>query len=160
MVDVKFPDVGEGITEGTLVKWLVKLGEEIKADQAVAEIETDKAIVEIPSPKAGKISKLYGKEGDVIKVGSTLASLALPGEEVKIPEAVPAAKPQVRPPELKPEVKPPEMPEWVLAAPSTRRLARELGVDISRVAGTGPGGRVTDEDVKKFGEAPKPPPSL
>lgn len=156
-MDVKFPDVGEGVTEGTLVKWLVKLGEEIKADQAVAEIETDKAIVEIPSPKAGKISKLYGKEGDVIKVGSVLASLALPSEKLKIPEAVPAAKPQVRPPELKPEVKPPEMPEWVLAAPSTRRLARELGVDISGVAGTGPGGRVTDEDVKKFKEAPKPP---
>ncbi|MCZ7391863.1 MAG: dihydrolipoamide acetyltransferase family protein [Candidatus Methanoperedens sp.] len=156
MVDVKFPDVGEGVTEGTLVKWLVKVGEEIKADQAVAEIETDKAIVEIPSPKAGKISKLYGKEGDNIKVGSILASLALPGEEVKIPEAKPAAKPESKPAELKPEVKPPEMPERVLASPSTRRLARELGVDISGVAGTGPGGRITDEDVKKFKEAPKP----
>ena len=76
MVDVKFPDVGEGVTEGTIVKWLVKEGEEIKADQAVAEIETDKAIVEIPSSEAGKILKLVGKEGDVIKVGSTLASLA------------------------------------------------------------------------------------
>ncbi len=154
MVDVKFPDVGEGVTEGTLVKWLVKIGEEIKADQAVAEIETDKAIVEIPSPKAGKILKLFGKEGDVIKVGSILASLALPGEEVKIPEAKPPAiKPEVKPPEIKPEVK---LPERVLATPSTRRLARELGVDISKVAGTGPGGRITDEDVKKFKEAPKP----
>ncbi len=158
MVDVKFPDVGEGITEGTLVKWLVKIGEEIKADQAVAEIETDKAIVEIPSPKAGKILKLHGKEGDVIKVGSILASLTLPGEEVKIPEAEPPVmKPEAMPSELKPEVKPPEIPGRVLAAPSTRRLARELGVDMSGVAGTGPGGRITDEDVKKFKEAPKPP---
>jgi pyruvate dehydrogenase E2 component (dihydrolipoamide acetyltransferase) len=159
MVDVKFPDVGEGVTEGTLVKWLVKIGEEIKADQAVAEIETDKAIVEIPSPKAGKIEKLYGNEGDVIKVGSVLASLSLPGEEIKIPEAVPLSikPPEEKPPEIKPEVKPPAMAGRVLATPSTRRLARELGVDISTVAGTGPGGRITDEDVKKFGEAPKPP---
>lgn len=173
MADVKFPDVGEGVTEGTLVKWLVKEGDEIKADQAVAEIETDKAIVEIPSPKAGKISKLYGREGDVIKVGSTLASLAVPGEEVKPPGARPS---EARPPEAKPlEIKPPEMrpteeaippekiarrPERVLAAPSTRRLARELGVDISKVEGTGPGGRVTDEDVRRFTEAKpevKPP---
>jgi pyruvate dehydrogenase E2 component (dihydrolipoamide acetyltransferase) len=195
MVDVKFPDVGEGITEGTLVKWLVKVGDEIKADQAVAEIETDKAIVEIPSPKAGKISKLYGKEGDVIKVGSTLASLAMPGEEVKPSEAKPpevkpsGVKPlEVKPPEMRPteevkpaepsreikpseikpseEIKPPkppeevkkpekpkEMPGRVLATPSTRRVARELGVDISKVEGTGPGGRVTDEDVRRFSEA-------
>src|SRR3989304_10133078 len=93
MVDIKFPDVGEGITEGTLVKWLVKGGDEIKADQAVAEIETDKAIVEIPTSKGGKISKLYWKEGDIIKVGSSLVSLTLPGEEI----------PEVKPPEIKPQ---------------------------------------------------------
>ncbi|NJD52856.1 MAG: 2-oxo acid dehydrogenase subunit E2 [Candidatus Methanoperedens sp.] len=165
MVDVKFPDVGEGVTEGTIVKWLVKEGDEIKADQAVAEVETDKAIVEIPSPKAGKILKLVGKEGDVIKVGSTLASLAAPGEaEVKKPETgAPEkpikAKPEVKPPEAKPEFKPqPEhMPERVLAVPSTRRLARELGVDISKVKGTGPGGRITDEDIREVAEAPQAP---
>lgn len=157
MVDIKFPDVGEGVTEGTIVKWLVKEGEEIKADQAIAEIETDKAIVEIPSPKAGKILKLVGKEGDVIKVGSTLVSLSLPGEEVKVPEAK-VKTAEVKPPEdktsgLEPlEVKsqePARMPGRVLATPSTRRIARELGVDISKVKGTGQGGRITDEDVKK-----------
>ncbi|VVB97326.1 2-oxoacid dehydrogenases acyltransferase (catalytic domain) [uncultured archaeon] len=166
MVEIKFPDVGEGITEGTLVKWLVKTGDEVKADQAVAEIETDKAIVEIPTPKAGKISKLFGKEGDILKVGSTLASLALPGEEIRAPEVKPEAKPEAKPIEAKhvearaeikiPE-KPPEMPSRVLATPATRRLARELGVDISKVAGSGPGGRVTDEDVKKFVETPTKP---
>jgi pyruvate dehydrogenase E2 component (dihydrolipoamide acetyltransferase) len=153
MVDIKFPDVGEGITEGTLVKWLVKIGDEIKADQPVAEIETDKAIVEIPTSKAGKVSKLYGKEGDIIKVGSSLISLTLPGEEtpeVKPPEIKPQeikhveAKPEIKMPE-----KPPEEPSRVLATPATRRLARELGVDISRVKGSGPGGRVSDEDIKK-----------
>ncbi len=153
MVDIKFPDVGEGITEGTLVKWLVKMGDEIKADQAVAEIETDKAIVEIPTPKAGKVSKLYGKEGDVIKVGSTIASLAIPGEEIKPAEIKPEEiKPVEIKPEIKPVIKPPEVPPRVLATPATRRLARELGVDISRVAGSGPGGRVTDDDIKKFAE--------
>ena len=156
MIDIKFPDVGEGITEGTIVKWLVKVGDEIKADQAVAEIETDKAIVEIPTSKAGKVSKLYGKEGDIIKVGSSLVSLTLPGEE--IPEVKPPEiKPQeVKHVEAKPEIKmpekPPEVPSRVLATPATRRLARELGVDISRVMGSGPGGRVSDEDIKKFSE--------
>ncbi|VVB90064.1 2-oxoacid dehydrogenases acyltransferase (catalytic domain) [uncultured archaeon] len=160
MVDIKFPDVGEGVTEGTLVKWLVKPGDSVKADQAVAEIETDKAIVEIPTPKSGKIVQLFGKEGDVIKVGSVLASLALPGEEAKIPEAKPPVvkAPEAKPPEIKPQVVKPEMPVTgrVLAAPSTRRLARELGVDISIVPGSGPGGRVTDEDVKRFAEGAKP----
>jgi len=163
MVDIKFPDVGEGITEGTLVKWLVKTGDEIKADQAVAEIETDKAIVEIPTPKAGKISKLFGKEGDVLKVGSTLASLVMAGEEIQVPAA---GQPETKPleirqaeitPVIKPLEKPPEVQTKVLATPATRRLARELGVDISGVAGSGPGGRVTDEDVKRYTEAPPKP---
>jgi pyruvate dehydrogenase E2 component (dihydrolipoamide acetyltransferase) len=158
MVDIKFPDVGEGITEGTLVKWLVKIGEEIRADQAVAEIETDKAIVEIPTPKAGKVSKLFGKEGDIIKVGSILASLAMPGEEIrvpvgKLPEIKSAEIKQVEvTPEIKVPEKPPEEPSKILATPATRRLARELGVDISRVVGSGPGGRISDEDIRKFVE--------
>jgi len=157
MVDVKFADIGEGVTEGTIVKWLVKEGEEIKADQAVAEIETDKAIVEIPSPKAGKILKLVGKEGDVIKVGSTLASLALQGEIVKAPET---GAPEIKPVEVKPLEKPAQVSGRVLAAPSTRRLARELGVDISKAKGTGPGGRITDEDVRKVTEAPEMPETI
>lgn len=157
MVDVKFPDVGEGVTEGTLVKWLVKEGEEIKADQAIAEIETDKAIVEIPTPKSGKVSKLIGKVGDIIKVGSVLASLAIPGEVIAEVKARPEEikPPEARPSGLKPEVVP--KPGSILAAPSTRRLARELGVDISKVGGTGPGGRITDEDVRKAKEGPKKP---
>ncbi len=108
MVDIKFPDVGEGITEGTLVKWLVKTGDEIKADQAVAEIETDKAIVEIPTPKAGKVSKLFGKEGDILKVGSTLASLVMPGEEIQVPAAM---KPEIRPQEISHQKLHPVIPE-------------------------------------------------
>src|SRR5262245_52924906 len=70
-----FPDVGEGIHEGKIVKWLVKEGDAVKADQSIAEVETDKAVVEIPSPKSGKILKITHKEGDVIKVGEVLASI-------------------------------------------------------------------------------------
>lgn len=72
--DFKFPDVGEGIHEGKIVKWLVKEGDEVKADQAIAEVETDKAVVEIPAPAAGKVSKLYHKEGDVMKVGEVMVT--------------------------------------------------------------------------------------
>ncbi len=72
--DFKFPDVGEGIHEGKIVKWLVKEGDEVKADQSIAEVETDKAVVEIPAPQAGKISKLYHKEGEVMKVGEVMAT--------------------------------------------------------------------------------------
>lgn len=72
--DFKFPDVGEGIHEGKIVKWLVKEGDEVKADQAIAEVETDKAVVEIPAPAAGKVSKLYHKEGEVMKVGEVMVT--------------------------------------------------------------------------------------
>jgi pyruvate dehydrogenase E2 component (dihydrolipoamide acetyltransferase) len=71
--EFRFPDVGEGITEGTIVKWKVKEGDSVKADQIIAEIETDKAVVEIPCPKTGKIAKISHKEGDVIKVEEILA---------------------------------------------------------------------------------------
>lgn len=72
--DFKFPDVGEGIHEGKIVKWLVKEGDEVKADQAMAEVETDKAVVEIPAPSAGKIAKLYRKEGEIMKVGEVMVT--------------------------------------------------------------------------------------
>lgn len=88
--DFKFPDVGEGIHEGKIVKWLVKESDEIKADQPLAEVETDKAVVEIPSPKAGKITKLYHKEGETIKVGDVLASMEETGTEPQ-PAGPPAA---------------------------------------------------------------------
>ena len=71
-MDFKFPDVGEGITEGVIVKWRVKKGDKVKADQVLAEIETDKAIVDIPSPKAGTIAKINHKKGETIKVGEVL----------------------------------------------------------------------------------------
>ena len=76
----RFPDVGEGITEGEIVRWLVQEGDEVKADQSFAEIETDKAIVEMPSPYAGTVLKLYAKEKDIVKVGQPLISIGAKGE--------------------------------------------------------------------------------
>src|SRR3990172_9856262 len=83
-LEFKFPDVGEGITEGEIVKWLVKEGDNVKQDQPIAEVETDKAIVEIPAPQAGIILKIHHKAGDTIKVGEILVSIGVSGE--KTPE--------------------------------------------------------------------------
>ena len=80
--EFRFPDVGEGITEGTIVKWKVKEGDSVNADQVIAEVETDKAVVEIPSPKKGTILKLYHKEGEVILVHDVLAVIGEKGEKI------------------------------------------------------------------------------
>jgi pyruvate dehydrogenase E2 component (dihydrolipoamide acetyltransferase) len=156
-LDFKFPDVGEGTTEGTLVKWLVKEGDTIKADQPIAEIETDKAVVEIPAPRAGVILKLFGKPGETVKVGSVLAQIGDAGERAGMsvtptpsPAGIPAAPAKSA---SKPTIvssAPSTAPAGsVLATPATRQLARQMGVDLSKIKGTGPGGRISDEDVKR-----------
>src|SRR3989338_5591619 len=95
--EFKFPDVGEGITEGELVKWKVKEGDKVKEDQVLAEVETDKAVVEIPSPKTGIISKLHHKEGDTIKVGEVLVSIEIEGETQILRDNIAASvKPQIK----------------------------------------------------------------
>ncbi len=155
-LDFKFPDVGEGTTEGTLIKWLVNEGDAVKADQALAEIETDKAVVEIPSPRAGVILKLYGKPGEVIKVGSVLATIGEAGESTSGGAAKSTAAPSAKTPSARAPSNAPSpaskssssLSGEVLATPATRQLARTLNVDISSVKGTGPQGRITDEDVK------------
>ena len=94
--EFRFPDVGEGITEGEIVRWLVKEGDEVKADQTLAEIETDKAIVEMPSPYAGTVLKLHFKEKDLVKVGQPLVTIGEKGESLAAgpPEPQPAAGPR------------------------------------------------------------------
>jgi len=174
-VEFKFPDVGEGIHEGTLVKWLVKEGDKVKADQALLEMETDKAVVELPSPASGKIMKLKFKQGEIVKVGEVLVTIAQEGENLeeekhpvhkameKVVEAVtkpittkletprpetPGTKPTT--PESRPETPgtKPETFQRVLASPATRQLARDLNINLESVKGTGPGGRVLQEDVR------------
>jgi pyruvate dehydrogenase E2 component (dihydrolipoamide acetyltransferase) len=148
----KFPDVGEGITEGEIVRWLIKEGDEVKVDQTLAEIETDKAVVEMPSPYKGTVLKVHVKEKDIVKVGQVLVTIGEKGEPVA--EGAAEAKPEAKPapttgpsvvgvvPESRDEIR------QVLAAPKIRRLAMELGVDIKSVRGTGPLGRITEEDVR------------
>jgi pyruvate dehydrogenase E2 component (dihydrolipoamide acetyltransferase) len=146
-----FPDVGEGITEGEIVRWLVKEGDEIKADQALAEIETDKAVVEMPSPYAGTVLKLHFKEKDLVKVGQALVTIGEKGESLAAgpPGPQSAGRPAVPAP-----ASAPSRQVEVLATPKVRALAKELGVDIGAVRGTGPGGRVTEDDIRAFRPAP------
>jgi pyruvate dehydrogenase E2 component (dihydrolipoamide acetyltransferase) len=171
--NVKLPDIGEGVTEGELVKWLVKPGDQVKADQPVAEVMTDKATVEVPSPVAGTVKELKFKEGDVIPIETVILLLegggaeAAPKAESKQagpPKAAPAAaKPQQSPaPQMAAksqsapaqsggggglDVYPPVPEANVLATPATRRLARESNVDLNHVRASGLAGRVTREDV-------------
>jgi len=148
----KFPDVGEGITEGEIIRWLVKEGDEVKEDQTLAEIETDKAVVEMPSPYKGTVLKVHGKEKDIVKVGQVLVTIGEKGESAA--EEAPAASAQEKPapatgpsvvgvvPETREEIR------EVLAAPKVRKLAMELGVELRTVRGTGPQGRITEQDVQ------------
>jgi pyruvate dehydrogenase E2 component (dihydrolipoamide acetyltransferase) len=144
----RFPDVGEGITEGEIVRWLVKEGDEVKEDQTLAEIETDKAVVEMPSPYKGTVLKVHVKEKDIVKVGQVLVTIGEKGESVAEgaeEKAAPATGPSVVGivPESREEIR------EVLATPKVRKLALELGVDLKSVRGTGPQGRITEEDVRE-----------
>jgi pyruvate dehydrogenase E2 component (dihydrolipoamide acetyltransferase) len=168
--NVKLPDIGEGVTEGELVKWLVKPGDKVKADQPVAEVMTDKATVEVPSPYAGTVKELKFKEGDVIPIETVILLLeegAAGGAQAAAPAAAkaPAAQPAATAAPARTstpapmtasapaggglEVYPPAADSRVLATPATRRLARETGVDINQLQGSGLAGRVTREDVTR-----------
>ncbi len=155
-VELKLPDIGEGVTEGEMVSWLVKVGDQVEADQPVAEVMTDKATVEVPAPDAGTISKLVAKEGDMIPVGQVMLKMELGAETSGVaesktePEAKPAAKsaaPAAKTVNTSSGITPPVAKSDVLASPSTRRLAREMDVDINTVSGSGLAGRVTRDDL-------------
>ncbi len=147
----KFPDVGEGIHEGTVVEWLVAEGDTVAEDQALVKVETDKAVVELPSPKAGVVLKLHFAAGDLINVGDGLVVIGEAGEAVSEAKEAPAAV------KVSPEQPPPvaaaparaAASRRPLATPRTRAFARKLGVDLATVAGSGSGGRITDEDVER-----------
>ncbi|MEW6056783.1 MAG: dihydrolipoamide acetyltransferase family protein [Bdellovibrionota bacterium] len=206
-MEFKLPDIGEGVHEGEIVRWLVKEGDNVAVDQPMVEIMTDKATVEIPSPFAGKVEKLHVKEGDMVKVGQLILSLegsgagasaAKPTAAATAPKpAASQSKPMTQPVAQRPaasaqprpgvasrpavaaaaaarsaspisaQASSPALtsggsagvssyvasPGTVLATPATRRLARDLGVDLAQVPATGPNGRVTKEDVQHFAGA-------
>lgn len=178
--EFKLPDIGEGVTEGEIVGWLVKIGDQLTENQDMVEVMTDKATVTIGSPKTGRVTELRGNVGDTIPVGAVLVVLDIGGTaEAPLPkaaEAVPAPRAAVPPPpaptvarvepvdsgpvasavgDLRSDLpgmgamaSPQSYADQPLAAPATRKLARELGVDLRRVEPTGKGGRVTREDVE------------
>lgn len=152
MFEFMLPDLGEGIHEGEILKWHVEPGAVVKEDEPLVDMETDKAAVTIPAPRSGRIVSTNGKVGARVSVGTILAVIDDSGESLPA-SAGPAASPTTTPrPEVAPTPAPApaRAPLPVPAAPSTRRLARELGVDINLVPGSGPGGRVTPEDVQRF----------
>jgi pyruvate dehydrogenase E2 component (dihydrolipoamide acetyltransferase) len=198
--EFRFPDIGEGITEGELLSWKVNEGDQVAQDQTLAEMETDKAVVEMPSPRAGRVLKLHAAEGDMVNVGDVLVTIeeqadatapaapaaaapSAPAHPVLATTAAPAAPipsdVAPAPASLAPEPEPytgsvvgrlEEAPEEdeavpqpprrapqpeeadVLAMPSVRALARELGVDLRGLRGTGPGGRILKQDVEDTAE--------
>jgi len=177
---IKMPDIGEGIAEVELVEWHVKVGDVVAEEQVLADVMTDKANVEIPSHVAGKVIALTGKPGDVIAVGSEIIRLEVEGQgnvaqaapapapkpAASAPAPVAAPAPKLVTPAPKPSPAPApalslassrEQPadspasDKPLAAPAVRRRARELGIDLSSVAGSGPEGRITQEDLEGMG---------
>jgi len=151
--EFRLPDVGEGITEAEIVRWLVDEGAHVERDQPLVEIETDKAVVEVPSPVAGVITRHGGGDGDTLHVGDMLAVLeeaptgAPPAPVQHAAAGVPAAGDGPSPagqPELRQRG-----PLRPLATPAVRKLARELGVDLAGVTGSGPGGRIIAEDLQQ-----------
>ena len=175
----KFPDIGEGLDEGTIAEWYVAKGQQIKSGDALVKMETDKVVTDIPSPKTGVIAAIYGKVGEVIKVGDALVEIEiegvngadaiaeveksktepveegagvvgtlevagnnayLPASEEGAPEENAVSKKQLK---------------KALATPVARAMAKELGLDINLIIGTGPAGRVTTSDIKKYNESSK-----
>jgi pyruvate dehydrogenase E2 component (dihydrolipoamide acetyltransferase) len=158
MVAFKLPDLGEGIHEGEILKWYVKAGDLIEEDAPLLDVETDKAAVTIPSPEGGKVTSLNAKVGDIVTVGQELVIIeksgATPTPAMKgsapVQAAVPDAKKATEENASSSVVDPMGQQRPIPAAPATRRLARELGVDLSLITPTGPAGRVTPEDVRLF----------
>jgi len=150
--EFKLPDIGEGVVEGEIVKWLVKPGDVIVEDQPLVEVMTDKATVTIPSPKQGKVTKTHGKEGEIAKVHFPLVEIELGEVAVEIPAAAPRAEvvTKVLPAVVMQQAVARSSGGKVLATPVTRRMAREHGIDLAHVAGSGPQGRVLKSDVEAF----------
>jgi pyruvate dehydrogenase E2 component (dihydrolipoamide acetyltransferase) len=121
--ELKLPDLGEGVREGEIARWLVEVGQEVAEDEPLVEIQTDKTTVEIPSPAAGKVARILVEEGELVPVGTPLVLIGADAQE-------------------------PDEPKKVQATPVVRRIAQELGVDLETVRATGPGGRVTEDDVR------------
>ncbi|EMA49989.1 MULTISPECIES: dihydrolipoamide acetyltransferase family protein [Halococcus] len=169
--EFKLPDVGEGVAEGEIVSWLVEPGDAVEEDQPVAEVETDKAVVDVPSPVNGSVKEILAEEGEMVPVGNVIITFAVEGEDEDETDTTSQEESTETRTDTATETGPDagtadeasaetdqdgEMSTAdgrVFAAPSARRLAREQGVDITTVEGSGPGGRVSDHDVRAAAES-------
>ncbi|WP_299236078.1 dihydrolipoamide acetyltransferase family protein [Natronomonas sp.] len=164
--EFELPDVGEGLTEAEIVRWLVSVGDRVTEDQPVAEVETDKAVVEVPAPVNGTVREIRAEEGEMVPVGTVIVTFDVDGETAEEtaddgreadaetgdagtdPGPDPASDSDADAEPGSEADDGPPTDRRTFAAPSTRRLARELGVDLGAVAGSGAGGRITDGDVR------------
>ncbi len=176
----RFPDIGEGITEGKIIEWYVKKGQKISSGDPVVKMETDKVVTDIPSPRSGIVSATYGSEGDVINVDDTLIEIEIEGVEGAEAQAIAQEKPtpaSEKPVAEKgfgvvgtievagdgaflpagtegltstPEAPTVDKPKKALATPVARAMAKDLGIEINQVKGSGPTGRVMKSDIKSF----------
>ena len=155
--EVRLPDIGEGVAEGEIVRWLVKPGDAVKEDQPLVEVMTDKANVEIPSPRAGTIAAVHVEEGAVVPVGTALVSIEVaagrPGSAAPPAGSTALAGGPRGTPSPSPSAAS-AAAGTVQATPAVRQLARELGVALERVSATGPGARITAEDVRRTAAGP------
>jgi len=148
--EFRLPDIGEGLTEAEIVEWYAQPGQEVRLDQPLVQLETDKAVTDIPSPRAGVLLHQGAAPGTVVKVGDVLAVIGQAGEAWNAPgtDASPTRGPEAAP--IVGSLREAEAVAGELRAlPLVRKLASELGVDLSNVRGTGPSGRVTREDVER-----------
>jgi 2-oxoisovalerate dehydrogenase E2 component (dihydrolipoyl transacylase) len=165
---MRVPDLGEGSVSAEVIAWKVAAGDTVREDAPLVELSTDKAVVEVPSPVSGLVVAVSGKPGDTLAVGSELAVFEVEGalEGAGVPSAAPSARPASPAPSAPPAPPAPSappvavaapapatqdslLPARVMASPATRRRAAETGLDLARVQGTGPGGRIVEADLER-----------
>ncbi|MCO0600903.1 2-oxo acid dehydrogenase subunit E2 [Peribacillus butanolivorans] len=156
MVEFKLPDVGEGMHEGEIIKWLIKEGESVTQDQPIVEVQTDKVNAELTAPATGVVKKILFTEGDIVEVGTTIFTIQ-EENEISVPETFVIEKepPVMQPADVKVNSehitsKPHLEAARVLATPYVRQMAREMKVDIQQVKGSGPAGRIIESDLQQF----------
>jgi pyruvate/2-oxoglutarate dehydrogenase complex dihydrolipoamide acyltransferase (E2) component len=147
--EFKLPDLGEGLTEAEIARWLVAEGQAVEEDDPLVEVQTDKTTVEIPSPRAGTVLKILVEEGEIAPVGAVLVVIGEEGEQLlRAVERGDVRADAGAPTEPIVAVVPPEPVDAVRATPAVRHLARELAVELVGLQGTGPGGRISESDVR------------
>ena len=161
MQEFKLPDLGEGMQEAEIRRWLIKSGDTVKLDQPMVQVETDKAVVEIPAPLSGRVADIHVQEGHVAKLGEVLVSFSSPSDNASVSTAVSAPAPATSATGAAPantqrtEAGATVHPHRILAAPAVRKRAFELDIDLEQIPSTQSNGRVTMDDLLLYAESSK-----